>query len=342
MKVISRRAAFKTTGLLVGIGMLIFLFSCSGTDTQQKVLKKWYEDLFSVSFPTERDGWACGQKGTVLHTIDGGKTWAYQNSGTDFMLVSIYFKDSQNGWAVGEEGMILRTTDGGKTWEKQKSPVPFFLMRVFFVTPLKGWIVTEQTHILSTDDGGKNWNVQFKDEDFILKSISFCDALQGWAVGEYGYIYGTKDGGKTWKKQAGHFEITKSADEIVGGNYLFDVVAINPQTAWAVGIDGYVTKTDDGGKSWQKVVTGVPNAKLFCVASDRADTILFGGDGTLLSSTDKGKTWKNPAFDPPITYGWLYGLTQRGSSGFVAVGWEGAIYLNDGKNPSPTWRKVVY
>jgi photosystem II stability/assembly factor-like uncharacterized protein len=342
MQLDSRRSALSTISLAIFFGILISLISCSGPDTQQRVQKKWYEDLFSVSFPTEKDGWACGRNGTVLHTADGGKTWARQNCGTDFMLVSIYFKDSQNGWAVGEEGMILYTTDGGKTWEKQKSPVPYILMKVFFVTPLKGWIVTEQTHILSTEDGGKTWQVQFKDEDFILKSISFCDPLHGWAVGEYGYIYSTKDGGKTWKKQAGHFEITKAADEIVGGNYLFDVVAVDPETAWAVGIDGTVTKTTDGGKTWQNVVTGVPKTKLFCVASDRTDTILFGGDGTFLSSTDKGKTWKNPAFDPPIIYGWLYGLTHRGSSGFVAVGGEGAIYLNDGNNPSPAWHRVVY
>ena len=342
MQVNPGRLAFRTTNLLLGMGMLIFLFSCSGQDTQLKVQKKWYEDLFSISFPTEKDGWACGRKGTVLHTQDGGKTWGYQKSGTDYMLVSIYFKDPQNGWAVGEEGMILHTTDGGKIWENQKSPVPYFLMKVFFVTPLKGWIVTEQTHILSTEDGGKTWKVQFKDEDFILKAVSFCDSLHGWAVGEYGYIYYTKDGGTTWKKQAGHFEITKAADEIVGGNYLFDVVAVDPQTAWAVGIDGYVTKTTDGGKTWQSVATGAPKTQLFCVASDRADTILFGGNGTFLFSKDKGKTWKYPAFEPPIVFSWLYGLTLRGSSGFVAVGGDGAIYLNGGNNPSPTWRRVVY
>jgi photosystem II stability/assembly factor-like uncharacterized protein len=73
--------------------------------------------------------------GIVLHTVDGGKTWTLQSSGTENTLVSICFVDPQNGGAVGEEKTILHTADGGKTWEKQKSPVPFYLMKVYFVTP---------------------------------------------------------------------------------------------------------------------------------------------------------------------------------------------------------------
>ena len=42
--------------------------------------------------------------------------------------------------------------------------------------------------------------------------------------------------------------------------------------------------------------------------------------GTFLSSTDNGQTWEYPKFEPPITYGWLYGLARRGNSGFIAVG----------------------
>jgi photosystem II stability/assembly factor-like uncharacterized protein len=238
---------------------------------------------------------------------------------------------------VGEEGIIIHTSDGGKNWEKQPSPVPFFLMDVHFVNPLKGWIVTEQTHILSTNNGGKSWKIQFSDRDFILKAISFCDQFNGWAVGEYGYTYHTSDGGTTWEKQAGYFGISET-DEVEGENFLFDVVAVDPQTAWAVGIDGYVTKTINRGKTWQEVKTCAPKTQLFCVSTDKSNIILIGGNGTFLISSNKGVTWKNLELKPPITYGWLYGLTKRGSSDFVAVGWEGAIYLNT----SSIWHRVDY
>jgi len=322
--------------LKIMCSILCFIY-CLGPDILD-ARNKLYDDLFSVSFPTEKYGWASGRWGTVLHTADAGKTWIRQESGTDFSLSSIYFLDSKNGWAVGDEGTIIHTTDGGKTWEKQKSPVPFYLMKVYFVTPLKGWIVGERTHILSTVDGGKIWNIQFKDEDFILKSISFCDPLHGWAVGEYGYIYHTSNGGATWEKQAGTFKISSDTGNVEGGIFLFDVVAIDRQTAWAVGIDGYVIKTLDGGKTWEEVAIGIPKTHLFCIVSDRANKILIGGKGVFGASNDKGKTWQNIALNPPVTYGWLYGLAYRGSSNFVAVGWEGAIYLNT----SSSWHRIIY
>jgi len=320
------------------VGMFFFVwFLIPGVQGQKKI----YDDLFSASFPNEKEGWASGRWGCVLHTADGGKTWVRQNTGTDLTLSSVFFVDSTKGWAVGEGGIILHTVDGGKTWEKQKSPVPFFHMRTYFVTPLKGWIVSEKTHILYTEDGGKTWSIQFKDRDFILKSVSFCDALNGWAVGEYGSIYHTRNGGKTWEKQGGEYRVSAETGKIEGGTFLFDVVAVDLQTAWAVGIGGYAIKTKNAGKAWNEVKTGAPRTQLFCVGSERGKTILIGGFGTFLSSEDKGRTWKSPEFKPPATYDWIYGVARRGHSGFVAVGGSGIIYLNDGKATS-TWDKVTY
>ena len=87
---------------IVVVVSFIFCWLPSILYAQQKKQQELYDDLFSVSFPTEKEGWACGRWGTILHTADGGKTWIRQNSGTDFTLSSIYFVDSKNGWAVGE------------------------------------------------------------------------------------------------------------------------------------------------------------------------------------------------------------------------------------------------
>jgi len=299
-------------------------------------------DLFGVSFPNNKEGWVCGRGGTVLHTTDGGLNWVRQDTGTDYTLLSISFIDAMKGWAVGDEGTIVHTEDGGKTWAKQKSPVPYYLMAVSFVTPQNGWIVTERTHILHTNDGGKTWNVQFKGGDFILKSISFSDPLSGWAVGEYGFIYHTNNGGATWKQQAGYYRISEKDSEIEGGNFLFSVNAINAKTAWAVGIDGTVIKTVDGGVTWKEVATSQSKTHLFCVASDKKDTILIGGKGTFVVSTDGGRTWQAPKFEPPIPYDWIYGLALRDSSDFLAVGSQGAIYHADRNKIQSLWQRVVY
>ena len=332
MKFTLNRVLLITVVVMISIGIL--------TPTRGNT-QKIYDDLFRAHFSTEKEGWVSGRWGCMLHTADGGKTWVRQNTGTDNTLSAVFFMDSKSGWAVGDMGTIIHTKDGGKTWEKQKSPVPFFHMKVRFVSPTKGWIVSEQSHILYTEDGGKNWAVQFKDLDIILKSLSFCDDLHGWAVGEYGFIYHTRDGGKRWEKQAGKYELSEKTGDVEGGNFLFDVVADTPQTVWAVGIEGYVIRTTNGGKSWQEIKTGAPKTQLFCVNTDRNGTILVGGSGVFLVSQDGGKTWKTPEFKPSIIYDWIYGVSRRGKEGYMTVGGGGAIYLSENKSPL-SWKKVDY
>lgn len=309
------------------------------------------DDLFDVSFPTSKNGWACGRWGAVMHTADGGKTWSRQNSGTDYTLASISFVDAKNGWAVGDHGTIIHTRDGGLNWEKQTpplvtvegaagwggrggsgkvedKPLDFFLMGVHFATPDIGWIVTERTHVLQTLDGGQTWKVQFSDEDFILQDVSFCDELNGWAVGEYGYIYHTDDGGENWEHQAGIFDFSEETGDIIGGNYLFGVAAVDPNTAWAVGIDGYVSMTRDGGETWVQVKHGFPKTHLFGVTADRHGNVVIGGTASLLVSDDSGENFKVVSANPPITYGWLFGFGTRGEEGYVAVGKGQWVYLS--------------
>ena len=297
-----------------------------------------YHDLFSVSFPNENEGWACGRRGTMLHTSDGGTTWVRQETGTEFTLAAVHFADPKNGMAVGHEGTIMHTADGGMTWERQKSPVDFFLMDVQCLSPLKAVIVTERTHILITRDGGKTWTIGFKDSDFILKAVSFSDARNGWAVGEYGFIYHTEDGGETWHIQAGHYGFSPTTGALVGDKYLFDVAAVSAKEAWAVGIDGYIKRTLDGGRTWETVDSIEVQKKLYFADSDGKGTILVGGKGELLASLDHGTRWRPLKTVPSIRYGWLYGVSQRGEAGYVAVGYGGVIYCGGIQG----WRQVHY
>ena len=303
-------------------------------------LEKARDDLFSLSFPSETEGWACGRHGIILHTSDGGQTWKPQSSGTDATLSSICFTDLQNGWAVGARGTILHTHDGGLTWESQESPVESFHMRVVFLSSRKGFIASEHTHILATEDGGRNWTVRFRDEDFILRSLSFGDPLHGWAVGEFGCIYSTADGGRRWEKQAGTYEIDSETGDLKGEGFLFDVVAIDRQTVWAVGIQGTVKQTADGGRTWRNVDVGAGTAPLFCIAHDGSDTLMVAGKGICLLSSDRGKTWTRVHFAPSIRYGWVHHIARLGSTGLAAAcGEGGSIYR---KLPAGVWNGIAY
>lgn len=313
----------------------LFNIQVCGAAAQKMV----HDDLFSVTFPTQNEGWACGRWGTILHTADGGTSWSRQISGTSFTLVSICFSDAMNGWAVGANGTILHTPDGGKTWNAQSSPIDFLLRDVYFPSGRKGWIVTEKTHILYTENGGETWQVQFADGDFELKALHFSDDHHGWAVGEFGYIYHTADGGKNWRQQAGRYELNEDGD-LVGGASLFDVVAIDEVTVWAVGMDGTVIKTTDGGLSWAKIDASMSKSSLFCILANSDGRLVIGGRGVCFYSMDRGETWKHAQFEPTIEYSWIYGMAEQGrNSRLFSVGEQGAMYVCDSPDQ---WLLVTY
>lgn len=296
------------------------------------------QDLFSVSFPSQTRGWACGRWGRILHTSDGGATWSVQASGTDYTLTGISFLDDQTGWAVGDKGTILHTLDGGQTWNRQQSPVDLYLMAVCFVDRSTGWIAGERGQILHTQDGGQTWTVQFEGPDIILKGISFCDSEHGWAAGEYGYIYHTRDKGVHWEHQAGWMRVSEETGDVDAGTSLFAVRAVSPLTAWVAGMEGYAAVTKDGGQTWLERTGSIPKAHLFGIWADLRGTVLLAGSGLLLASSDGGETFRAVSAEPPVIYGWLYGLCPKGEDSFAAVGRGGWIYLSE--ETATSWRRV--
>jgi photosystem II stability/assembly factor-like uncharacterized protein len=141
----------------------------------------------------------------------------------------------------------------------------------------------------------------------------------------------------TWKKQAGGYRISEETGELEGGNILFKVVAVNPQTAWAVGIDGFITRTIDGGASWQTAGDHVPKVHLFGLAL-AGDRVVIGGTGLFLTGLTEGSAFKTAEAVPEIIYGWIYSIAPKGRAGFVAVGKGGWIYLGDEK--ALQWRSA--
>ena len=298
-----------------------------------------FDDLLGVSFPNEKEGWACGRAGLVLHSENGGEEWQKQITDTDYTLIAIHFVDAKNGWAVGDEGVIIKTTNGGLSGQKQQSPASCYLMDVCAVTPLKAWICTEKGAILHTVDGGVTWQVQFQNDCFKINSLSFYSESIGWAAGEHGFIYYTNDGGNLWLEKAGRYEFTEY-DELLTGNLIFDIEAVGENSAWTVGIDGVVTRTEDAGESWATVATGALATPLFTISSNKKDTLIISGEGEFMASRDGGVTWSQEKLDPPIKYDWIYSVDHIAAEKFVAVGAKTKIYLNQKVGTDESWLKI--
>jgi photosystem II stability/assembly factor-like uncharacterized protein len=64
-------------------------------------------------FPSSSIGYAVGNLGTIIKTMNGGTNWSVLSSGTQYDLSSVYFIDANTGYVAGSGGTILATIDGG-------------------------------------------------------------------------------------------------------------------------------------------------------------------------------------------------------------------------------------
>jgi photosystem II stability/assembly factor-like uncharacterized protein len=149
--------------------------------------------------PDGRRGWAVGNAGRVMRTLDAGANWTFSPGGTTSNLRSVWFTSSSIGWAVGYGGTIMRSTNGGGGWTRQNQvPVADNLQDVWFANADTGWVAGNNGLVLRTVDGGSTWETHRLPVGFALRSVSFSGTQDGWAVGDGGTIAGTHDGGVTW------------------------------------------------------------------------------------------------------------------------------------------------
>jgi hypothetical protein len=111
-------------------------------------------NLYSVYFTDTVTGYAVGDSGTILKTVDGGTNWVKQVSGTSSRLKSVFFADANIGYAAGWNGTILATTNGGTDWTSEFSGTSYSLNSVFFTDVLTGYIAGDSGIILKTTNGG--------------------------------------------------------------------------------------------------------------------------------------------------------------------------------------------
>ena len=179
--------------------------------------EKWGvgDGLFDVFFIDQNEGWVVGSKDLILHTKDGGRHWANQNSGTKSDLWKVQFIDAKRGWAIGNKvvegsgtSIILHTEDGGEHWYVQwkKKTDWMWLHQLQFIDENNGWVTGDINEysgdriLLQTTNGGKTWTKrEFRDIYFI--QIFFIDKERGVILTEKDQMLITKDGGKTWDKQ---------------------------------------------------------------------------------------------------------------------------------------------
>jgi len=322
--------------------ILSLIVSCS--------IAQWYpqtsgttKSLNSVCFTETLNGWAVGDSGIILHTVDGGDNWAQQPSGTDFNLGKVRFNNNLNGWIAGgmggvpQTGIILHTINGGGTWEEMFDTT-YYLNDVSFPDTLNGWVVGESHiyvglwgFILHSNDGGETWIQDSIVWGRPLRAIHFVDPDNGWIVGggyasSSGYyhciIMNTNDGGITWNNQFEHNSRK--------GYYLFSVYFTDSLNGWSSG-GGWnnskiILKTNDGGNNWDTTYfnnSGILHSNCF---ADSVKGWAVGSSGTIIHTSNGGDTWEE---QPSETTNYLNSVCFTNTENGWIVGDSGTILFTD-------------
>jgi photosystem II stability/assembly factor-like uncharacterized protein len=117
---------------------------------------------------------------------------------------------------------------------------------------------------------------------------------------------------------------------------LNDVHFIDPNTAIAVGKEGTILKSDDGGLTWRGIISGTQNELNDVDFISSTEGLIVGTFGTILRTTDGGETWTSAINLGGSTY--FYGVKMLNVNDAFAVGLIGAFFkTNDG---GVTWTSV--
>lgn len=288
---------FRINNLLVSLSaVMILLCSCNEQDCatcptpQAPTPTGWFVQntpttllLNSIHAIDSHTVVAAGAEGTIMHTTNGGNTWAIVTSGTTELLRALSFI-GDTGWVVGDASTVLKTLDGGATWAPLSIPGTPTLRDVFFVDQNTGWISggpigaeTGDTVLLKTLDGGATWIPQVA--DFTVRMMCFVDADSGCAAGGNN-LARTTDGGETWD----------ACDPVTTG-WFSSIYFVDALHGWTSGGAGFVGVTTDGGRTWSAQASGTTRNVLELHFVDQ-NTGWYVGRGTNIATTvDGGITW---------------------------------------------------
>lgn len=259
--------------LVVGQRGHILYSDNDGRDWQQAEVPV-SSDLTAIRFATERDGWAVGHDGVVLHSDDGGAHWARQLDGRRIGQLMLDF------YAANPQADNAALLDQAQRMKDEGADKPF--LDVWFKNAKEGFVIGAFNLILHTADGGLTWtpwNHRVDNPQSLhLTAIA--------AVGEDLFIVGEQ--GLILKLDQQHQRFVALHSPYQGT--FFGVIG-EPGLIFAYGLRGHAVRSVDGGEHWSEVHTGQPVSLTAANVGSDGRLYLFSQAGQGLVSRDLGASF---------------------------------------------------
>jgi photosystem II stability/assembly factor-like uncharacterized protein len=235
---------------------------------------------------------AIGERGVIVLSDDGGRTWRQASVPTSVSLTKVKFATSQVGWAVGHSGVVLHTGDGGETWTRQLDGRAAAQLALDAAQ-------ADADHAGSNDAASQRSLAAAQllvsdgpDKPFL--DLYFANQESGYVVGAYGLIFRTEDGGAHWKSWMDHVDNPR-------GMHLY-AIAAQGNTIYLAGERGLFLRSSDGGNKFIRVDTPYKGTYFALAVLPGGEVILGGMRGNAFRSTDQGKTFTKVDVPIPVSF----------------------------------------
>ena len=248
--------------------------------------------LTALQFVDDRNGWAVGHQGVVLHTLDGGATWTRQLDGVQAAAIAL------RGGVAGAQALV---DDGPDK--------PF--LDLYFDSPRSGYVLGAYNQIYRTTDGGASWQA-WQDKVANPKGLHlYAMRASGgnlYLAGEQGLVLRSTDQGASFSSLPTPYK----------GSY-FGLLATRAGALLAYGLRGNAWWSGDQGASWSRVETGVQAALAGGAELADGSLVIVSQNGDVLLSRDQGRSFAAQ----PSTALPLAGIAQASDGALVLAGLRG-------------------
>jgi photosystem II stability/assembly factor-like uncharacterized protein len=262
--------------------------------------------LTTIAFATPMVGWAGGDGGVVLYTVDGGMTWSLQITGTQ-VLALMSTTANQMLAAAPDDIASKRALRRASIFLAAGPDKPF--LTILPLTSEKADVFGAYRMAIATDDGGKAWrDISLKIGDPISHNL-YGSAQIGsmiFLVGESGTVLRSDDGGGSF------YGLTSPAP-----NTLLGVLSMRDSSLLAYGVAGGLFRSSDLGKSWVQVITPEQSDITTGLVLKNGIVLLASETGHIYESTDQGSSFQAI---PVNVGGGIFDMTETDDGKFVFVG----------------------
>lgn len=275
------------------------LWSAISTGTAESLYDLWISAAGII--------YVVGTGGVILHSGDG-LTFGPATSPSGRRLYTVWGSGSGDVSAAGRKGYLTRMASPAGGWSVVPSDIDKDINAIWGDGSGRMYAVGAKGLLLASEDNGKTWQSKL--------GLTSGNKHGVWGTHEHIFVVGAE--GHIERVIAQTFEVTQVWSS---SRRLHGIWAANPEVVYAVGEQGTIVRSKDGGQSWVGVPSGTSQQLYAVWGRGPFDIYAVGRGGTILRSIDGGDTWIR---EESSTTESLHAV-DGAADGIYAVGTKGAM-----------------